>query len=69
MYVRLIAVYSANYSVQASHNLNVSQATDFNKVVKVIVRYKMKTLSSFAHPQVAPNLYNLVPSVEHKTIK
>jgi len=40
--------------------------TKNEQIVKGIVIPKMKILSSFTHPQVVPNLYELLFSVEHK---
>jgi len=34
--------------------------------LKAIVHPKMNMLSSFPHPQVVPNLYELLSSAEHK---
>ncbi len=34
--------------------------------IKGLVHSKMKILSSFTHPQVAPNLYKCLCSAEHK---
>jgi len=42
--------------------------TEHNSKVKGCLAPKMEILSYFTHPQVVPNLYEFLCSVEHKRI-
>ncbi len=48
------------------YNVFLAIATNISVLLKGIVHPKMKILSSFTHPQVVPNLYECLCSVEHK---